>query len=166
MSNRKKKFALVVGRFQPFHKGHRFLIEKAVSENDIVAICIGSARESDPLTLEERKKVLDEYLKKTNISGKSVAIVHVKDVKTDEMWVKNLKKECDMTDKTDNKFYSADTDLPKPYLDELGKQGIKAEIIERITFDYEAPDGKIHKVSSATQIRELLAKFGVLRKKQ
>lgn len=113
-----------------------------------------------------KKKILDEYLKKTNIGEKSVAIVHIEDVETDEMRVKNLKKECNMTDKTDNIFYSADMNLPKSYLNELGKQGIKAEIVERIKFDYEAPDGKIHIINSATQIRELLAKFGIPRKKQ
>lgn len=151
----KKKLGLVVGRFQPLHTGHKFLIEKALFENNIVVICIGSARETDPLTLKERRKRLRGYLKNADIGGKKIKIVHVKDVETDELWVKNLVKEANITKKMINTFYSSDRKLPSSYLEALRRNDIHAKIVERITFSYETPDGKIHKVSSATQIRKL-----------
>lgn len=151
----KKKLGLVVGRFQPLHTGHKFLIEKAIFENNVVVICLGSARETDPLTLRDRRKRLKAYLKNAEIGEKKIKIVHVKDVETDELWVKNLVKEANITKKMINTFYSSDRKLPSSYLKALKKSGIHVEIVERITFSYKTPDGKIHKVSSATQIRKL-----------
>jgi len=155
MSDKVKKLGLVVGRFQPLHNGHKFLIIKAINENDIVAICIGSARKSDPLTLNERRKRLKKYLNELDMGNKEIRIVHVEDTSSDDEWVMELIKESKMTDKTENRFYSADKRLPKAYLDALKKQGISVEKIKRITFNYQTPDKKRHKVSSATQIRKL-----------
>ena len=146
---------MVVGRFQPLHSGHKFLIEKAIAENDIIVICIGSARKSDPLTLEERKKRLGEFLKRADIGSKTVKIVHVEDVESDETWVMDLVAKSGMMCGTANKFYSADKKIPKTYLDALKKHGIGGKIVKRISFDYQTPDGKSHKVNSATQIRRL-----------
>lgn len=155
MSKIIKKLGLVVGRFQPLHTGHKFLIEKAIFENNLAVICIGSARETDPLTLKDRTRRLKKYLKNAEISDKKIKIVHVKDVETDELWVKNLIEAANITRRTDNVFYSADQKLPEAYLCALEKHGIHVNIVERITFSYKTPDGKIHRVSSATQIRRL-----------
>lgn len=155
MPEKKKKLGLVVGRFQPLHTGHKFLIEKAIFENNLVVICIGSARETDPLTLKDRTRRLKAYLKKAEIGDKKIKIVHVKDVETDELWVKDLIGTADITKVTENVFYSADRKLPRSYLHALKKYGIHVNFIERITFSYKTPDGKNHRVSSATQIRKL-----------
>jgi len=155
MSKKKQKLGLVVGRFQPLHSGHKFLIEKAIAENDIIVICIGEARKSDPLSLEERKKTLGKYLEKAVIRDKTVKIVHVEDVESDEMWVMDLVAKSGITGETANTFYFADKKLPKTYLDALKKHGIGEKIVKRISFDYRTPDRKSHKVNSATQIRKL-----------
>ena len=59
------KQALVVGRFQPLHKGHVHIIESALERAEKVLILIGSSQESgtykNPLTYETR----EEMLKKT-----------------------------------------------------------------------------------------------------
>ena len=57
----KNKIALIVGRFQPFHKGHLFLIKKALTLADKVVIGIGSANIIDvnnPIDFETRKKII------------------------------------------------------------------------------------------------------------
>ncbi|MFB6242367.1 MAG: adenylyltransferase/cytidyltransferase family protein [Candidatus Nanosalina sp.] len=54
--------AAFIGRFQPFHLGHRHVIEKYREEFEELYIVIGSAGESrteeNPLTAEERRKVI------------------------------------------------------------------------------------------------------------
>lgn len=54
--------ALIVGRWQPFHKGHQFLISQAVFHYDDVCIGIGSSQESrtsnNPLNAAEREEII------------------------------------------------------------------------------------------------------------
>ena len=50
-----QKTALIVGRFQPFHKGHLFLIKKALEKANKIIIGIGSANiidENNPIDFE------------------------------------------------------------------------------------------------------------------
>ena len=58
---------LFVGRFQPFHNGHKYLIEKALEEVDELIIGIGSSQfgytKNNPFTFEERAMMIDEQLK-------------------------------------------------------------------------------------------------------
>ena len=59
---------LVVGRFQPLHDGHRFLIETAINENENIVIVIGSVGKMDlnknPLHTDERYRRLGLFLKR------------------------------------------------------------------------------------------------------
>jgi len=55
------KIGLVHGRFQPFHKGHKFLVDKMLKECDYGVILIGSVGKKDkknPFSLEERKGMI------------------------------------------------------------------------------------------------------------
>ena len=55
------KVGLVHGRFQPFHNGHKFLVDKMLKECDVGVILIGSAQKKDkmnPFTLHERIKMI------------------------------------------------------------------------------------------------------------
>ncbi len=70
--------ALVIGRFQPLHKGHVHIIEGALKNAEKVLILIGSSQESgtykNPLTYEIRKdmleKTFDEFIKAGRIMVK------------------------------------------------------------------------------------------------
>ena len=65
--NSKFKIALLVGRFQPFHKGHLYLIKKALEVADQLIIGIGSANITDvnnPLDYEIRRKIIKAVLYK------------------------------------------------------------------------------------------------------
>lgn len=59
---KKAKAAVVIGRFQPFHNGHKHLIEYALSEAHMVVVAIGSAGRSrdikNPWTYSERKEMI------------------------------------------------------------------------------------------------------------
>jgi cytidyltransferase-like protein len=55
------KVGLVHGRFQPFHNGHKFLVNKMLKECDVGVILIGSVGKRDKknlFSLEERKNMV------------------------------------------------------------------------------------------------------------
>ena len=87
---------LIVGRFQPFHKGHLFLIKKALEKSDKIIIGIGSANISDennPIDFETRKKIIKAVAYKEKFEGKLIKIVPLDDFFDDKKWLTNLKKQ-------------------------------------------------------------------------
>ena len=56
---------LVIGRFQPFHIGHEFLVRKALDECDKVIVGIGSAEKcytpENPFTCGERVDMIHQW---------------------------------------------------------------------------------------------------------
>ncbi|TRZ53029.1 hypothetical protein D4R99_01610, partial [bacterium] len=90
------KIALIVGRFQPFHKGHLFLIKKALEKANKIVIGIGSANISDvnnPIDFETRKKMIKAVFYKEEIEEKLIKIVPLDDFFNDKKWLLNLKKQ-------------------------------------------------------------------------
>jgi cytidyltransferase-like protein len=74
---RKYKIGMLVGRFQPFHRGHESIVRKMLEECDKVVIAIGSAQESgtkvNPFRYDYRRfmiqKVFPEHFKRIIIVG-------------------------------------------------------------------------------------------------
>lgn len=56
------KLGVTVGRFQTFHTGHEYMINKALEICDTVAVFVGSSQESgtlkNPFSYETREKIL------------------------------------------------------------------------------------------------------------
>ncbi|MFA5333314.1 MAG: adenylyltransferase/cytidyltransferase family protein [Candidatus Nanoarchaeia archaeon] len=81
--------ALVIGRFQPFHKGHEYLINKALKENKLVIIAVGSSQESrtrkNPFNFFERKNMIKSCFN-------NCRIISCPDYKSDESWANHLLK--------------------------------------------------------------------------
>jgi nicotinamide-nucleotide adenylyltransferase len=79
-----------IGRFQPFHIGHKHVVEQ-FSDEELVLV-IGSAGESrtddNPLTADEREELIRECFPK-------IEIFQVEDVESDEEW---MNKVIDKTD--------------------------------------------------------------------
>ena len=92
----KNKIALIVGRFQPFHKGHLFLIKKALEKADKIIVGIGSSNITDvnnPIDFETRKKVIKSVFYKEGIEENLGKIVPLDDFFDDQKWLLNLKKQ-------------------------------------------------------------------------
>src|SRR3989338_10276824 len=90
------RIALIVGRFQPFHKGHLFLIKKALEKANKIIIGIGSANISDennPIDFETRKKIIKAVAYKEGLENKLIKIVPLSDYFDDKKWLINLKKQ-------------------------------------------------------------------------
>jgi nicotinamide-nucleotide adenylyltransferase len=85
----------VIGRFQPFHLGHRHLIEHIDDRVDRVIVGIGSADRShsasNPLTSGERVRVVQDALDEMDARTYLIPIV---DVDRDAMWVRHLETVC------------------------------------------------------------------------
>ena len=84
--------ALFIGRFQPFHKGHLEIISKITKEYDHVIIVIGSSQyyntHDNPFTIEERKKMMEETLKRNYIEN--YEIVEIPDIHNPPKWVDHV----------------------------------------------------------------------------
>lgn len=100
--NKKKKIdekttkttALFIGRFQPFHQGHAAVLKRLVKRYSLVKIGIGSAQYSstmaNPLSLQERRTMINILLKKEKISN--VKIYGIPDVHNNKKWVEHVSR--------------------------------------------------------------------------
>ena len=84
--------ALVVGRFQPFHKGHLKALNEVLAECDEVIVVIGSAEEShtlsNPLTASERYQMLISSVPPAE-HGR-LHIIPIRDVNRYSIWVNHI----------------------------------------------------------------------------
>ena len=155
-----ERIGLVIARMQPLHLGHISLMETAFCENGSIVICIGSAQKADPLSVEERRKRIIKKLDSLGYNTRLYKIFALDDIESDEEWPLYLKNGCGITDETSNTFYTSDN-LPESYLKAMRDLGFQIRAIERCSFDYEASDGTIYTVSSATEIRKICEKLGL-----
>jgi nicotinamide-nucleotide adenylyltransferase len=83
---------LIVGRFQPLHKGHLAAIREALSKCDDLIVVIGSAEDShterNPFTAGERFQMLVSSL--TPKERSKVFIVPIRDLNRFSLWVNHV----------------------------------------------------------------------------
>jgi nicotinamide-nucleotide adenylyltransferase len=131
---------LLIGRFQPFHKGHLSAVTFGLSKVENLWIAIGSSNKShekkNPFTADERKEMILTSLDEETL--KRVRIFFVPDIGDHEKWTYHVDS---ITPKYDVVFSNDDftTSLYK-------KRGIK--VIEVPLLERE--------IISGTRIRELL----------
>ena len=84
--------ALVIGRFQPFHHGHRLLLEHIASQYDEIIIGIGSSQyghtRDNPFTVDERRQMIEESLKQSRTTN--YTIVLIPDIHNPPKWVDHV----------------------------------------------------------------------------
>ncbi|HJJ35617.1 MAG TPA: nicotinamide-nucleotide adenylyltransferase [Methanocorpusculum sp.] len=82
---------LYIGRFQPFHNGHKAVCEYIANEVDELIVGIGSSQLSHepdhPFTAEERNLMITRALPDLRIPFR---IVLIPDVHSDELWVSHV----------------------------------------------------------------------------
>lgn len=89
--------ALLVGRFQPFHNGHLYLIKKALQKADKLIIGIGSANVTDdnnPYSISIRQQMIKKVIIKENFSNKILQIVSLDDFHNDEKWLRQINEKA------------------------------------------------------------------------
>ena len=90
----KYDLGIFIGRFQPWHKGHRYCLDQVLKVVERVVILIGSVQEKEtkdnPLSFEQRKQMLTEI-----VGDKVLGIGGVRDYPGDEAWVEAVKVEVE-----------------------------------------------------------------------
>jgi nicotinamide-nucleotide adenylyltransferase len=85
---------IIVGRFQPFHKGHLKIIKKILEDIDELVVIIGSSQYShkldNPFTAGERNTMIRNALKEENIQLSKIWIIPVPDVHEHALWVAQI----------------------------------------------------------------------------
>lgn len=88
------KIGILVGRFQPLHKGHIEAIEFAENNSDKLYIIVGSAEKSNqkrnPFTFEERKKMIELAMIDIKLH-ESITIVPINDANNHTEWILSIK---------------------------------------------------------------------------
>jgi bifunctional NMN adenylyltransferase/nudix hydrolase len=68
-----KDVQVLIGRFNPFHRGHAYVLEQALRTSKLVIVLVGSAGKSrspkNPFTFAERKKMINQWYADANIPG-------------------------------------------------------------------------------------------------
>lgn len=81
--------ALLIGRWQPFHKGHKYLINKAREDFERIVIGVGSSQKSrtpeNPLSYEEREVTIKSCYPQ-------IEVFPVQDMGDDKLWIKEVEK--------------------------------------------------------------------------
>ncbi len=83
---------LLIGRFQPFHKGHLYLLHHVKKKVKKLVIGIGSANvydEDNLFTYEERKEMIETVLKKEKLQTFVTRIIPLNDYYDDERWFRH-----------------------------------------------------------------------------
>lgn len=90
---KKYKTALIIGRFQPFHNGHLYLIKKALECADKIIIGIGSANVSNddnPYSITKRQLMIQTMINSEQIQDRVSEVVFLDDYNNDEKWLKQI----------------------------------------------------------------------------
>ncbi len=113
---------LLIGRFQPFHNGHSYVIREVLKENEEIIIGIGSAQIShtleNPFTAGERVMMVSKSLYENGIK-KNYYIIPIPDVNNNSLWVPHVRS---LTPPF-NKVYSGNTLVKRLF----GEVGVKVE---------------------------------------
>jgi nicotinamide-nucleotide adenylyltransferase len=87
--------ALIIGRFQPFHKGHLQLVKHILKECDEIVIAVASAQfnyiEKDPFTAGERILMIHEALKESQVDLARCFIASIVNDENNARWTGHLK---------------------------------------------------------------------------
>ena len=106
LKEKQYKYGLILGRFQPIHKGHLSLMLLALSRCEKIIVAIGSAQasrtERNPLSYEERRDMIYNALTMIDCQNKAI-IIPIKD----------------------REVYSDDASFGEYLMNEIQKQGVE-----------------------------------------
>ncbi len=84
--------SFIIGRFQPFHKGHLQVVREILKKSESIIIGIGSAQYShtlrDPFTAGERHLMISRSLEAEHITN--FYLVPIEDVNSNPLWVAHV----------------------------------------------------------------------------
>ena len=125
---------LMMGRFQPFHKGHLELVKQILEQCDEAIIAITSAQfnylEKDPFTAGERIEMIHNSIKESEIDLNRCFVVSIENQFNIATWASYLKSALPHFDKV----YSGN-DYVSMLLADSGITVVKPEFLDREQFN-------------------------------
>ena len=148
-SMRKRPYGVIIGRFQPYHMGHKSMLEDALKDYEKVVLVLGSAQSApsikNPFTPQSREQMIRACL--TEAQNKSLSFVGVRDYPyTLNIWLTEVRVKVLRELKTiDNK------------IDIIGHYKDKSSFYLKLFPSWQFNEITIrHGGISATKIRELI----------
>ncbi len=90
------KTALFIGRFQPFHDGHWYSLQKCLEIAEKVVILVAKAEAAgemnDPWSVKERKRMVCEVVRAHKLEQRIAHIVSCPDYPSDARWLSEVKR--------------------------------------------------------------------------
>jgi len=159
---------LLIGRFQPFHLGHIYVIKEIQKAVDEVIICIGSAQKShsleNPFTAGERVMMIKKGLNENDIT-KNYYILPIPDVENNSVWISHIKSLAPPFSKvyTGNtlvkrlfKEHGDDVDTPPMYnREEFSGTGIREKMLNGEPWEALVPAAVVDVVKEVDGIQRL-----------
>lgn len=135
---------LVVGRFQPYHRGHHNVLVDKARELDHLTVAVGSSLKShtprNPFTAGERYRMIRACFDADDVGG--VAVLPIPDMHRNAVWVSHVESQVPPFD-----VLYTNNALPHRLFEEAGYE------VEPLTFhDRDTYEG--------TRIRELMREGG------
>lgn len=139
----KYSMGLVIGRFQPLHNGHVYLIKKALEVCEKIIIVIGSSNIENldnPFSYTKRRSMVLEFLKQEGLKDRVVQIISSPDIPDDILWrdrllakAKNVDIVIGNNDEGVNRFFeqAGYTVLRVPYFKRYKYEGQKIRKLMR-----------------------------------
>jgi nicotinamide-nucleotide adenylyltransferase len=126
--------ALFVGRFQPFHYGHLYAIEKILQDCDELILVVGSAQMShqqdNPFTAGERIEMIRAALNEAGISTQKYLIIPISDAPAHRVWVSAVESQTPRFD-----LVFSNQSLTRRLLIEAGYEVRHIELYQRDKFE-------------------------------
>ena len=130
-SIQKKGTALFIGRFQPLHHGHVYVLKRLLKFHEKIKIGIGSSQlsniKNDPFTSKERRQFIEAVLKKRNVDPNRYEIVEIPDIFDANKWVNHVVSTVGQF----NVVYSNSDWVRNLFLNEGHELGGKLEIFKK-----------------------------------
>ena len=139
----KYKVGFVLGRFQPFHRGHKYLIEKALEQCESVIVGVGSVNvedEKNPFSFEDRKKQISEALKKQKYYSRIISIIPLDDNPDDDVWLAELLKKAGKID-----VVFGNNEWPNEIFEKAGFKVVRVPLYKRNIYEGTKIRAKLHK---------------------
>lgn len=101
MEQKKYKVGIVIGRFQPFHNGHKYLIEEALKICDRIFIMVAAANLKDthnPYSAAKRVAIVKKFIEEEGLQDKVIKVFSHDNNPDDTVWLKRWLKKTGKVD--------------------------------------------------------------------
>ncbi len=156
----------LIGRFQPFHNGHEWVVDQIAEEVDELVLGIGSAGDShmrsDPFTAGERIMMITKCLEEYDLVS---YVVPIEDLERHAVWVSHVQSMCPDFDVAYSNnplviqlFEEADVEVrqsPMYNREVLEGAGIRRRMIEGDGWRDKVPDPVVEVIEEIDGVRRI-----------